>query len=165
VSVKDQFTESEWNSVIQSPMLAGVAVTAADPGGLWAAVKEGSAMALSLVDAKRSAASGSLLNEIGLAFDSSENRGMAQDGVKELLSGKSPAEAAAAAVTRVGEIASLVSAKVPAEAAAFKEYLLATAQRVADAAKEGGFLGFGGERVSEAEKKTLDELSRVLASS
>ena len=163
MSARDLFTETEWNSVIQSPMLAGVAVTAADPGGLWAAVKEGSAMARSLVEAKRSAATESLLKEIGVAFDSPDNRSIAQNGAMELLRGKKPAEAADAAVARVGEIAALVVAKAPAEAAAYKEYLLATAKSVADAAKEGGFLGFGGVKVSEAEKKTLDDLSRVLS--
>ena len=36
------------------------------------------------------------------------------------------------------------------------------AQRTAEAAKEGGFLGLGGVRVSDAEQATLAEIARVL---
>jgi hypothetical protein len=36
--------------------------------------------------------------------------------------------------------------------------MLATAQAAASAAKEGGFLGFGAERVSKGEQEMLDEV-------
>ena len=36
------------------------------------------------------------------------------------------------------------------------------AEKVANAAKEGGFFGFGGERVSAGEKAFLDELNTAL---
>jgi hypothetical protein len=36
------------------------------------------------------------------------------------------------------------------------------AQKVSEAAKEGGFLGFGGTQVSEQEAATLKELSVAL---
>ena len=38
-------------------------------------------------------------------------------------------------------------------------------KRVAEAAKEGSFLGFGGERVSEGERQMLAKLDRALAPS
>jgi hypothetical protein len=162
VSIKDQFTEEEWEGVLQSPMLAGLAVTAADPGGLWSAIKEGSALARSLVEAKASGEASSLLTDIGAAFETSDGRRIVQDGVKDLLRGKRPAEAADAAVARLGEIGALVAAKAPEQAAAYKEYLRVTAQKVAEAGMEGGFLGFGGEKVSEAEKRTLADIDEVL---
>jgi len=39
---------------------------------------------------------------------------------------------------------------------------MSVAENVAKAAKEGGFLGFGGERVSEGEKALFADLGRVL---
>jgi hypothetical protein len=36
------------------------------------------------------------------------------------------------------------------------------ANRVTSAAKEGGFMGFGGERISEGERVLLGELSQAL---
>jgi hypothetical protein len=50
----------------------------------------------------------------------------------------------------------------PAEAQAFKQWLVSVGQKVAEAAKEGGVLGFGGTRVSEQETAALKELTSVL---
>jgi hypothetical protein len=47
-----------------------------------------------------------------------------------------------------------------ADATAFKTWLRQISQHVAEAAKEGGFLGIGGVTVSEAEKATLAETGR-----
>ena len=41
-------------------------------------------------------------------------------------------------------------------------WLLAVAQAAADAAKEGGFMGFHAERVSEGEQRMLDSLRDAL---
>ena len=52
--------------------------------------------------------------------------------------------------------------KAPEDAAAFKVWLLQVAQKAAEAGTEGGFLGFGGVAVSDAEKATLAEISAAL---
>ena len=44
----------------------------------------------------------------------------------------------------------------------FKAWLTDTAQRVAEAANEGGFLGFGGVPISDIEKATLAEIVTAL---
>jgi hypothetical protein len=162
MTAKEHFTDDEWASILQAPMLAGLAVTAADPGGLWGAIKEGAGIARSLAEAKAGGDAGSLVSEVGAAFDSADGRRTAQEGVKALVSGKKPAEVTAAAVVRLGEIKALVDAKAPAQSTAFKAFLKTTAQTVAEAGTEGGFLGFGGEKVSDAEKKTLADIDRVL---
>jgi len=46
----------------------------------------------------------------------------------------------------------IVDTKAPGDAAAFKGWLRQISQPVAEASKEGGFLGIGGVSVSEAEK-------------
>jgi hypothetical protein len=52
-----------------------------------------------------------------------------------------------------------VSSKAtPEEDAAFSQWLVTTAQAAADAAKEGGFMGFRATRVSEGEKDMLDRV-------
>jgi hypothetical protein len=50
----------------------------------------------------------------------------------------------------------------PEEADEFKKWLLAVGQRVAEASNEGGIFGFGGERVSEAEKNVLRQIAFAL---
>jgi hypothetical protein len=37
---KASFTKEEWTLLLESPMIAGMAVTAADPSGLWGLLKE-----------------------------------------------------------------------------------------------------------------------------
>ena len=44
----------------------------------------------------------------------------------------------------------------------FKKWLLAVAKRVAESANEGGIFGFGGERVSDAEKNVLRQIAFAL---
>ena len=65
-----------------------------------------------------------------------------------------PAELAAASA--------LVAAKAPEAAPAFRAWLKTIAERVAEAGTEGGFLGFGGAKVSAAEKATLDRIATAL---
>jgi hypothetical protein len=57
----------------------------------------------------------------------------------------------------------LLNRKVkPEEADEFKKWLLAIARRVAEAANEGGIFGFGGERISDAEKNVLRQIAFAL---
>ena len=37
---KSDFTPDEWKQLLESVMMAGIAVTAADPSGLWGTLKE-----------------------------------------------------------------------------------------------------------------------------
>ena len=161
MALKDSFATGEWARIVGAPMLAGIAVTAADPGGLWGAVKEGTATASAL----RAGAGGSegLVREVAEAYETSEGRDMARDALKDQTSGKKPAEIVDAAVAELGAVAALVTAKAPAEAPAFKTWLKDIAAKVAEAGTEGGFLGFGGVKVSDAEKATLDRVGATLA--
>lgn len=45
------------------------------------------------------------------------------------------------------------------ETTQYKEWILSIAESVAKAAKEGGFLGFGGERISEGEKEFYSRIA------
>ena len=44
-----------------------------------------------------------------------------------------------------------------------RQWLLDAAQEAANAAKEGGFMGWHAERVSEGEQRMLDSLKEALA--
>jgi hypothetical protein len=37
---KTNFTSEEWKTLLESAMMAAIAVTAADPSGLWGTLKE-----------------------------------------------------------------------------------------------------------------------------
>ena len=50
----------------------------------------------------------------------------------------------------------------PEDIAAYGDFLLKLGDKVANAAKEGAFMGFGGERVSEHERILLAELAEAV---
>ena len=145
-----------------APMLAGIAVTAAEPGGLWGAVKESAAVAGALGRGEGRGRGDALIGEIVAAYETSEGRDLARGVLKAEARGKKPAEVVDAAVSELQAVTALVAAKAPGSAAAFKDWLKAIAGKVAEAGTEGGFLGFGGEKVSAAEKATLDRLATAL---
>ena len=82
--------------------------------------------------------------------------------MKTRLAGAKQADVSQRAVVALREVSALLDAKVPAEAAAFKTWLRTISSKVADAATEGGTLGFGGERVSAKEKATLNDIAKAL---
>ena len=45
---------------------------------------------------------------------------------------------------------------------AYRGFVLGIAERVAHAHKTGGFLGFGGKKVSDAEAAAIEEIRRTL---
>ena len=49
------------------------------------------------------------------------------------------------------------------DVAEYKEWVVETGQAVAEAAKEGGFLGMGGQQVSDAEVAFLDRVRTIAA--
>jgi hypothetical protein len=157
---KDAFTADEWTDVTLAPMLAGFAVTASDPSGLVGLVKESAASGWAMKAAREPA--GTLASEIVAAYENAEDRGNIKGALREIARGKKPAEATAAAIARLAEVARLVDAKAPGEAAAFRAWISTTAEAVAEAGKEGGFLGFGGEKVSDAERRTLADINAAL---
>lgn len=161
MSLKDSFTPEEWGRVVGAPMLAGIAVTAAEPGGLWGAVKESMAVAGALREGKGAGAN-PLVAEVVAAYETSEGRDLARGVLKAEARGKKPAEVVEAAVGELGAVAALVAAKAPEAAPGFRDWLKAIAGRVAEAGTEGGFLGFGGEKVSAAERATLDRIATAL---
>jgi hypothetical protein len=51
---KADFTAEEWGELLAAPLMAAMAVTAADPSGLIGLIKENFASAKSLIAAKQS---------------------------------------------------------------------------------------------------------------
>ena len=111
---------------------------------------------------KADAAANPLIKAIVADYDSAEGRGIARDGLKARLGGSKPAEVTAKAVAGLGEASAILEAKAPEDAPAVRRWLASISRAVAEASKEGGFLGFGGVQVSDAEKATLDQVAAAL---
>lgn len=160
---KSTFTPEEWSQILASPMLAGLAVTLADPSGLFGTMKEGTSSARALLEARNGEPAGSLAKVIADEFSTSAGRASAREAIKLDMTAGKPAELKVQALSALANVNSILKAKAGDDAPAFRSWLKSIAQDAAEAAREGGFLGFGGEKVSEAEKATLAEIEQALA--
>jgi hypothetical protein len=159
MATKAAFTADEWNQIRRAPFMAGLAVVAASPSGPFGVVKEMFAVAKVLADVKAHGASNELMKTLVADLET----GARDQSAPAELKGKTPDQVRSYAIENCRQAASLIEKKAtPEEAQGFKQWLVSVSQRVAQAAKEGGFLGIGGTQVSEEEAATLKELSTVL---
>jgi hypothetical protein len=154
---KGDYTDEEWVRLRRAPFVAGMAITIADPGGPIELAKESYATL-------KAASAPSSEQELLVAV-SQDIQSMAHEKRNPMGDFKPESSALAAkyVLDELRAVNDVVSAKaMPEEADAFRAWLLDVAQASADAAKEGGFMGFGAELVSEGEQRMLDEVRSAL---
>lgn len=161
---KTNFTKDEWALLLRSPMNAGMAITAAEPSGLFGLLKESLAGGAALARAVTDANANPLVKAVAADFQTSDGRATAHDGLKAEFANSKPAEIKSKAITSLREVTALLAAKAPGDAAAFKNWLRQISQKTAEAASEGGGLFSGGVQVSVVERVTLNEISSALGS-
>jgi hypothetical protein len=153
MTTKTDFTDEEWTRVVRAPFVAGMAISLADPGGPIEMSKE---TMTTMKSATNPPSREQLLTEIALDIQSMTQQRQSP------VSGFKP-QAAQQILDELGSVSQIVSTKATAEeAVAFNQWLLATAQAAAEAAKEGGFMGFGAVQVSEGEQKMLDQVRAAI---
>ena len=159
MTTKADFTDEEWARLERAPIVAGMAISLADPGGPIEAAKEVMAT-IKTVTETAPGDRGELVDAVAKSVsEKAQHR-------KSPLGDFKPRGALAGQeiLDELRAVNELVTKKAtPEEAAAFREWLLTAAKRAADAAKEGGFMGFRAERVSEGEQRMLDKLGEVLS--
>jgi hypothetical protein len=158
MATKADFTDEEWIRLGRAPVVAGMAISWADPGGPIETIKESSAALNTVLEAAQNGSYGPFVQEVARDFaDKARHR-------QNPLAGFKPkgAEAGDAILEELRRVNALLDAKLDDdEGEAFRQWLRTAAQRAALAAKEGGFLGFRAERVSEREQQMLDRLAAV----
>jgi hypothetical protein len=159
---KTSFTKDEWALLLRSPMNAGMAITAAEPSGLWGLLKESFAGSAELAHAATDPNANPLIRAVVTDFMTGDGRSIARDGLKAELANSQPAEIKGKTIDALRQVGAVLSAKAPGDAAAFKTWLRQISQKTAEAASEGGSLFGGGVQVSDAEKATLGEISSAL---
>jgi hypothetical protein len=158
MSSRADFTDDEWERLGRAPLVVAMAISLADPGGPIETLKESAAALKTLAEAARENTSGSLVHEV--AQDAAARAQRRENPLGSFKPDRrNPRPAVLDELRAVNAL--LVEKATPEELADFREWLRTAAQRAALAATEGGFLGFGGERVSEREQQMLDTLGRI----
>jgi hypothetical protein len=159
MTTKADFTVEEWNQIRRAPFMAGLALVAASPSGPFGVVKEMFAVGKMLAEAKAQGSS----NDLVKALVADLEAGAREQSAPAELQGKGPDQLRSFAIESCRQAAAVIEKKAkPEEAQGFNQWLVSVGQKVSEAAKEGGFLGFGGTQVSEQEAATIKELSTAL---
>lgn len=149
------FSDEEWKTIYQSPAMAGMVVMMSGKSGPFQAVKEMFAVGRALADVDKAGTSNSLISAIVAHAKSNEK-------MEQPIKPESIEEARTIALDHVRQTVALVDAKAPDEAAEFKRWLATIGVKVAEAAKEGSVLGFGGTQVTDEERAAIHDLNVAL---
>jgi hypothetical protein len=154
---KADFTPEEWKTIVAAAPMVGLAVTCASPNGPWGVMKEMLSMGMAMAEMLQKGSSNPLIAELAADLKARQTKPEPPQGLKD------PEQCKQSALNHVRAVNDLLNRKVKAEEAdEFKKWLLTIGRRVAEASNEGGVFGFGGERVSEAEKNVLRQIAFAL---
>jgi hypothetical protein len=153
---KNDFSAADWNTLRDTQYLVGLATLMAGSSGLGT-IKESIALAQGIMENQES--SFPFIRDL----TSKAEMEAAQGGLRQRLGGPhaKPTKDSSQrlALEQVRASVSILNGKASAEESdAYRKLICGVAEKVANAASEGGILGFGGTRVSSGEQSFLDEL-------
>lgn len=155
MSGKADFSVDEWDLLRSSPLMASMLVVAASPSGPVGLVQESAAAAKTIMQSV-----GAAQTPLLKALSEDVTQTMA---IPKPPPGATPGQVQEAAAEILRRTSALLTTKAtPEETTEIKGWLARVAQATAEAAKEGGFLGFGGVSVSNQEKAALAMLNAAL---
>lgn len=154
------YSDQDWGLLVGLPQAVVVAASSVERDGTHGTLVESEAGARAIAAGRESASelvrtvAAEVVDRIG---------DPAEGGVQELPTLPDPAAGVADVLSRAAAAVELLGRTVDqGEAEAYRHWLVSIADEVAGAAVSGGFLGLGGERVTEAERHFIDELRAVL---
>ena len=158
---KTDFTDGEWEALRDAPHLVAFAVATAGASGPIGTIKEAFAPIGAIIETAKG--NNQLLRSI---CDSAELKAAQQSlrGSIKITDAKTLRdELQTRAADKAREATAALQQKgSPGDVDAFRTLLVNIADRTAKAAKEGGFLGFGGEWVSEGERGVISRISKAM---
>ena len=146
---KADFTDEEWELILEAPPSAGLMVITSDRGG---SVRESFSMAKAYAEARQQHGESELLDEIVSAKPEVDR-----------TRAHSPDELKQRSLQHLRDAITLLKEKASEEEVdEYRKFIIGLANRVAEARKEG-FLGLSGERVSDDERSAITEIESALA--
>ena len=142
---KADFTDEQWTQVLEGPPSAGMIVMTAQRGGTF---RESFALAKSYVEARQQHGGSELIDEI-----------VAAKPERDHTRYHSPDELKTAGLRHLRDAVAVLEQKAtPEEVEDYRKFVLALADRVANAHREGG------QAVSDAERRAIEDITDALGS-
>ncbi|MEE9303946.1 MAG: hypothetical protein V3U84_09175 [Thiotrichaceae bacterium] len=169
MSIEERFTEDEIFLLTNTPTLIGTVMAFAEGSGLGT-IKEMFASSKSFINGIKQYPNNEIITGILPAVgEFKEAMGKAKEMREKSLARLKEQEINSSEKLRdqliedSKAVAILLDAKAtPEEASEYKEWSMIIAENVAKAAKEGGFLGFGGTQISAGEKDAFAQIADAL---
>jgi hypothetical protein len=151
------FPPGEWELLVRLPGRVLVAVVSAEPDGARQTVAEGLA-GIEAIAAGRASPSRLVRDVVAAIYAERDDDAPVAEEFVDAWTGTASVLAECRAAART------LADRVPApDAAAYRAWLATIAGTVCAAARSGGLFGLGGEPVSPAERRFLDDLAEALA--
>lgn len=148
---KADFNAEEWSLVLEAPPIAGLIVITAQRGGT---LRESISLGKAYAEAREAHGNSELLDAI--VAERPEMDPKKYETMDALREG---------GLAKIREALALLEQKAaPEEVEDYKKFIVGLAERAAHAHKSGGFLGIGGDEVSDAERAAMDEINAALDS-
>ena len=148
VATRAKYSDTTWTTLRLAPVAAAQLVMGVSKSGAIGQFKELNALSGAIATAKKDSAPTSL---VGLIFENA----LSETDLQKLGADQT------ASIDLLKQAVGTISKSSPAEAAGYGKFLVDVATVVAEASKEGGFLGLGGTRVSAEEKRAIDQIKSV----
>ena len=164
MSAVTDFTQDQIEKMMAAPMLVSMYVMGTSVSGPIGLVKEMMAGVETAMKAGKDAPMDSLLRALFSEDNMKAQQDKMQQETKESTKGaQDMAQAKEKIVADLKVAVGIVDAKASAEEASmYKALMVKVAENVANAAKEGGFMGIGGVLVNDAEKQAIQDISEAV---
>jgi len=161
MTTRTDYSDEEWKNIKAAPLLAGMWVSTVANSGLIDTAKEAMAIAHSLEELVKRGSANQLIATLIDEIKPKEGEAV-QSRETIAVNAKTPQELHKAAMDTLQQANTALAKATPEEIAEYKQFIMTVAQRVAEAGKEGGFMGIGGTRVSPPETKAIQEIGAAL---
>ncbi|WP_223257394.1 hypothetical protein [Phormidesmis priestleyi] len=169
------FSDSEWATLLQTPKQAILTIVLADKADPVSLLKEmQAAVQIMAAELQRGDVSSDLVRSViaslreVVAQEPLQGEQLLLKQQSDLLATiqtfNSASDGQKQAIAHFNEVGAILVSKVPiGQAEEFKQWILAIATQVAQAVKEEGLFGIGGERVSRPESGALSSIDNALS--
>ena len=172
MSLENRFTEDEIFLLSTTPTQIGTVMAFAEGSGLGT-IKEMYASCKSFISGLKEYPNNEIITGVlPNVSDFKESMGKAKEMRQKAVARlkeqgiQSSEDLRAQLIKDSREVSAILEAKASEdEAKEYKEWAMSIAESVANAAKEGGFLGIGGTRVSDGEVEAFAEIANALGTS
>ena len=161
MTTRADYTDEDWIYITAAPIMAGMYISAVGDSGPIETVYKADVLAHVVGELIHRGSANELIGSLIDELNSEQDQGIETLAVNAYDT-KTLDTLQAATLDMVQKAAAVMSKAKREEAAEYKALVMSLSQRVAQAAKEGGFLGINGAPASEGVMQAIQEIGAAL---